>query len=289
MVGPLYARLTEQNLELLREMELRLSEEASDARTKMADRLLAVEMETRRLLSRRIYGMEGARHRPPSGTAGAASFEHYLEKFKALHPHLFEAWAGANFGRNVDEYRQRPECSCANDSRPDARLFSGFIAPYLSGRVLDVGCGPYAVPGYLKHFPLEQVSGLDPLEPFEAHPFEFVRGFAEFLPWPDNTFDVVIAATSLDHTLDLQLALSEMRRVLLPGGHLLVWEWFGESTEPYDPARKSPELVDRFHLFNFDEQWFEDLVSQHFSIAEKVRLLGEYFHYHFYALRLVRK
>ena len=242
-------------------------------------------MQTRYLLYAKDGFQQDQDVAPASGTK-ASSFDVYLEKFKNLYPHLYDTWASINFNKNIDEFKYRPEFSCAVDQRPDARLFSGFIAPYLHGRVLDIGCGPLKIPIYLRNYPVEYLSGLDPLEPFQPHPFEFVQGFAEFLPWENTTFDVAIAATSLDHTLDLNLALSEIKRVLKPGGLFLVWEWFGDHAEIYNPSEKSPELIDRYHLFNFDEKWFEKVVCENFMIVEKVRLFGADHHYYFYALKL---
>lgn len=276
------AIIAKQNL---RELENRLTEQ----NVEIGNRLLMLEMQTRMLMSRGSYKFDSVSSKNTHQPVKAESFDEYLEKFKKLHPHLYDVWAIANFGANVEEYKNRPQFSCANHSRPDTRTFSGFIAPYLSGRVLDVGCGPYAMPNYLENYQVELISGLDPLEPFENHPFEFVRGFAEFLPWEDNTFDVVIAATSLDHTIDLNLAFSEIRRVLKPNGYLLVWDWFGEHTELYDPNTKTPELIDRYHLFNFSEGWFEELVTQHFRIVEKFRLFGKFQYVFHYSLQLKRK
>jgi ubiquinone/menaquinone biosynthesis C-methylase UbiE len=42
------------------------------------------------------------------------------------------------------------------------------------------------------------------------------------LPFADSTFDVVLCAETLEHVRDVQLLLSEVRRVLLPGGVLAV-------------------------------------------------------------------
>ncbi|HWM09586.1 MAG TPA: methyltransferase domain-containing protein [Solirubrobacteraceae bacterium] len=42
------------------------------------------------------------------------------------------------------------------------------------------------------------------------------------LPLPDNAFDVVVCAETIEHVRDLQLLLSEARRVLRPGGRLAV-------------------------------------------------------------------
>jgi|SRR5215218_625022 len=42
------------------------------------------------------------------------------------------------------------------------------------------------------------------------------------LPLPDNAFDLVLCAETIEHVRDLQLLLSEARRVLEPGGRLAV-------------------------------------------------------------------
>ena len=217
------------------------------------------------------------------------TFEEYLEKFKNLHPHLYDVWASINLDKNVKEFKDNPNRSCAVAARPNARLFRGFVAPYLRGNVLDVGCGPYSIPHYLKNYPVNFIAGIDPIDPFEAHPFEFVRGFAEFLPWEDSTFDVVIAATSLDHVISLDLALQEIRRVLKPEGVFVVWDWFTDEAQPYKPEDKSTHLIDQFHLFHFNEEWFEELMDEHYSIEEKVCLKGTYSSDRFYTLQLISK
>ena len=40
------------------------------------------------------------------------------------------------------------------------------------------------------------------------------------LPFDDGSFDLVLAAETAEHVRDLQLFLSEIRRVLVPGGEL---------------------------------------------------------------------
>ncbi len=42
------------------------------------------------------------------------------------------------------------------------------------------------------------------------------------LPLPDNGFDLVLCAETIEHVRDVQLLLSEARRVLRPGGRLAV-------------------------------------------------------------------
>jgi ubiquinone/menaquinone biosynthesis C-methylase UbiE len=42
------------------------------------------------------------------------------------------------------------------------------------------------------------------------------------LPLPDNAFELVLCADTVEHVRDLQLLLSEARRVLAPGGRLAI-------------------------------------------------------------------
>jgi SAM-dependent methyltransferase len=46
---------------------------------------------------------------------------------------------------------------------------------------------------------------------------------AERLPWADASFDAVVADSVLEHLADPGRALAEWRRVVRPGGRLLVW------------------------------------------------------------------
>ncbi|MGH3157257.1 MAG: class I SAM-dependent methyltransferase [Streptosporangiaceae bacterium] len=50
----------------------------------------------------------------------------------------------------------------------------------------------------------------------------FRVGTAEELPWPAETFDLVVSSTSFDHWADQQAGLRQCFRVLTPGGHLVL-------------------------------------------------------------------
>ena len=58
-----------------------------------------------------------------------------------------------------------------------------------------------------------------------------VCGSATELPFPDSSFDAVTSSECIEHTPDPAAAVSEMLRVLRPGGHLylttpnLIWRW----------------------------------------------------------------
>jgi len=57
-----------------------------------------------------------------------------------------------------------------------------------------------------------------------------VRGDAYRLPFPDNAFDVIVAAEVLEHLHDDARVFAELRRVLRPGGRIAVTvpRWFPE-------------------------------------------------------------
>jgi demethylmenaquinone methyltransferase/2-methoxy-6-polyprenyl-1,4-benzoquinol methylase len=98
-------------------------------------------------------------------------------------------------------------------------------------RVLDVACGPglttqcaLALTG-----PTGYVVGLDPssgmLHEAQKGPCRiFVRGVGEQLPFPDGTFDFLSMGYALRHVSDLRMAFREYRRVLRPGGVILLLE-----------------------------------------------------------------
>jgi|TARA_R110002073_G_scaffold232738_3_gene393882 demethylmenaquinone methyltransferase/2-methoxy-6-polyprenyl-1,4-benzoquinol methylase len=54
---------------------------------------------------------------------------------------------------------------------------------------------------------------------------EFVQADAQYLPFPDDSFDCITIAFGLRNVTDINLALRSMLRVLKPGGRLLVLEF----------------------------------------------------------------
>jgi SAM-dependent methyltransferase len=53
---------------------------------------------------------------------------------------------------------------------------------------------------------------------------EVVQGFAEALPFPDESFDAVVTTMVLCSVKDPHQTMSEVARVLRPGGRWLFWE-----------------------------------------------------------------
>jgi demethylmenaquinone methyltransferase/2-methoxy-6-polyprenyl-1,4-benzoquinol methylase len=75
----------------------------------------------------------------------------------------------------------------------------------------------------------DRVTGIDPSQGMleqarRVAPLRYVRGFAESLPFQDGSFDFLSMGYALRHMADLKTTFSEARRVLRPGGRLLVLE-----------------------------------------------------------------
>jgi demethylmenaquinone methyltransferase/2-methoxy-6-polyprenyl-1,4-benzoquinol methylase len=71
---------------------------------------------------------------------------------------------------------------------------------------------------------------------------EYVQANAQFLPFEDNTFDVITIAFGLRNVTDKDEALRSMFRVLKPGGRLLVLEF---------SQTKNPLLKKAYDLYSF--------------------------------------
>ncbi len=71
---------------------------------------------------------------------------------------------------------------------------------------------------------------------------EYVQANAQYLPFEDNTFDVITIAFGLRNVTDKDEALRSMFRVLKPGGRLLVLEF---------SKTKNPLLSKAYDLYSF--------------------------------------
>jgi SAM-dependent methyltransferase len=148
--------------------------------------------------------------------------------------------------------------------------------------VLDVGCG---ISGVLNFLPGKRY-GIDPLAEeylkFYQYPADLNirKGFGEAIPFPNETFDVVLSSHMLDHTTDPSMTLDEISRVLKPTGHfVLVVEIFPSQAErdlahPHSLTRDDVYklLSGRFeNIFERTSPWM--LVSSY--VKGSTKLAGE--------------
>jgi SAM-dependent methyltransferase len=117
---------------------------------------------------------------------------------------------------------------------PEAESFVARMELEPGARVLDIACGTGNVT-----IPLARrgarATGLDMMPHLleeararaarEGLPIRFDEGFAETLPYPDGSFDVVVSMFGIMFSPLPATVVSEMARVLRPGGRLALANW----------------------------------------------------------------
>jgi SAM-dependent methyltransferase len=151
--------------------------------------------------------------------------------------------------------------------------------PHAGERLLDVACGGGFFLAEAERAGLA-TSGIDLADAAIAKArqvapkSELQRGDAESLPYPDDSFDIVTCLGSVEHMLNPETALEEMRRVLAPGGRTIVVvpnQWFaydvargwlegaglshGQESERYFSITQARDLVGRSFWIRHVEGW----------------------------------
>ena len=122
-------------------------------------------------------------------------------------------------------------CACGLPMIAELR---GEVVPLAKGRVFELGCGGGLNQPFYNAAQITALSGLDP----SAKLLDFAReearakgweadiraGFGEDLPFDDASFDTVVSTFTLCSVSDHAKVLSELRRVLKPGGTMLYVE-----------------------------------------------------------------
>jgi len=132
--------------------------------------------------------------------------------------------------------------------RADLAAIRGLLAVKKGDRLLDVGGGTGALAAVVGGEGAKAVV----LEPNSRkvtfgrsrHPqVEYHEGFAERIPFPDDSFDCAMAMLSFHHVEDPERALHEVQRVLRPSGRFLLEEFYPASA----PGALARRLFGRRH------------------------------------------
>jgi ubiquinone/menaquinone biosynthesis C-methylase UbiE len=142
-----------------------------------------------------------------------------------------------------------PRFGCSRD------LFTG-------KRVLDIGCGPVGLIHFLDNA-AERIR-IDPLLlQYESRmtlpdPQLSLAGLGESLPLASGSVDIAICFNALDHMQDPAAALTEIKRVLRPGGTLLL-------------------MIHSFPKWARPFFWIDRLHPHHWAASTFVRQVGDTF------------
>jgi ubiquinone/menaquinone biosynthesis C-methylase UbiE len=150
-------------------------------------------------------------------------------------------------------------------------------------RVLDVGCGTgtLALVAVRRVGAMGHVSGIDPSPRMIARArrkgarrrlsLDFQVGVVEQLPFPGQSFDAVLSTFMMHHLPDdlKRRGLSEIARVLKPGGRLLVLDMKGTAGPWKSNIRDQPALMAEagFSHVELGETRFAGLIELDFALA----------------------
>jgi SAM-dependent methyltransferase len=156
-----------------------------------------------------------------------------------------------------------------------------------SGLILDLGCnngwGSYELSRYGHNVIGVDVSA-DALEDarkrFHAANLEFRHVSGLELPFGSNHFDLVTSFQVIEHIVDMDAYLNEIRRVLKPGGIVAF-------TTPNAMIRLDPDMKpwNRFHIQEFTPSRLEALLRPEFA---EVKLRGQFAHDEIYRIEYER-
>jgi len=157
----------------------------------------------------------------------------------------------------------------------DADLWNEHIARYHFAarlcrrkRVLDVACGLGYGSAELARtaasvcaidIALEAL--LEARQRYHAPNLAFLAASATELPFPDSSFDLIVAFEVIEHLKDWDRLLAEARRLLAPGGQLII----STPNRSYYAETRRLAGPNPFHVKEFDYAEFRQALSSHFS------------------------
>jgi SAM-dependent methyltransferase len=95
------------------------------------------------------------------------------------------------------------------------------LAPLCRGELLDIGCGDKPYEDLIRPYVTRYV-GFDHPDTLHSHDTVDVWGTSTDLPFPDRSFDTVVAFQVLEHVEEPGATVREAFRVLRPGGVFIV-------------------------------------------------------------------
>jgi len=212
--------------------------------------------------------------------------------FAGTDPALISASGSASFdaeARNdafalehdINEYYERSSIFIRYIEASRLRCIARMVRARATDRILEVGCGGGHI---LRLFPDANLTGVDvsgrmldkARENLRGCRVQLLKGDVSSVGLPDRSFDKIICSEVLEHVVDPHAILREIRRLLAPGGRVVI-------TFPNDrlihriKKLLSSTGLDRL-LFRGRTAWGGDDYHLHiWSVSEMRALLSRYF------------
>ena len=159
-----------------------------------------------------------------------------------------------------------------------------FADTYLSGRLIDIGCGTKPYKELLSNLVQEHI-GLDREDPFNPNAVVDIFGTAYEIPVEDESFDCSISTGALEHLEEPETALRECHRILKDGGVAIysvpfIWQ---VHAAPWDYYRFSKHGL----KYLFEKCGFEILELK--ALSGFWVTFGQLFIYYIYRFRSSKK
>jgi ubiquinone/menaquinone biosynthesis C-methylase UbiE len=141
------------------------------------------------------------------------------------------------------------------------------VAQVAPARVLDVGSGRGETAEWIVRATDAEVIAIDQsarmVELTRARGIEAVVADVQQLPFEDESFDCAVAAWMLYHVTDIDQGLSEIVRILRPGGRLVA------VTNSRRHTQELRRLVNATLAIPFDAENGEEILLRHFAAVER--------------------
>jgi len=146
------------------------------------------------------------------------------------------------------------------------------------GNVLEIGCGPICIARLL---PQQHKTYLDPMADDFRRMFpgelpeegEYLTSAAERIPKPETSYDLILCLNMLPHTLNPELVMNEIERLLKPGGKLiLAIRTHGqlEARLHYLAICMFPRLCSKTRPYYYTRTGIRNTLARHFNITDEI-------------------
>ena len=183
----------------------------------------------------------------------AAISEHFPLAYH-LTSNLFRKREGAEYwDKNLAEWWEHDVRRWPTKSR----IISERCDP--AGALIDIACGNGSILRDLRRLGFQNISGLEisryAVNRLREEGFTMFQGTLPRIPAPDQSFDTVIASQVLEHIIRRNTFVSEILRVMKPGGQAFIFvpnDCLGPIDEPE-------------HVIKYNRKTFESFLKRHFE------------------------